>query len=80
MNKSNIEIKKVMGHDPMKCDGVLCVVGGGKNWYPGERICTARPYQNFQKKQIEINKLVKKAKFKEINKPLTRVELESKRI
>ena len=33
-------------------------------WIPGECICTHRPLTAIQKKQIEINKLVEKNKFK----------------
>jgi hypothetical protein len=49
-------------------------------WYPGEKICKLAPYQKFQKKQVEINKLVAKGRFKNIYTPYTANELETKSI
>lgn len=49
-------------------------------WIPGEIVCKRSPYQKFQKKQIEINKLVKKGKFKNIDKPYAAEDLETKSI
>ena len=49
-------------------------------WYPGERVCRKFPYQEFQKKQLSINMLVKKGKFKDIDKPYTANELENSSI
>jgi hypothetical protein len=45
-------------------------------WIPGERVCSCRPYQKFQKIQLEINKMVKKGKFKQIDRYFTADELE----
>ena len=49
-------------------------------WYPGERICKKSPYEKFQIKQIEINKLVAMGKFKNIDIPYTANDLETKSI
>lgn len=46
-------------------------------WYPGETVCKKGPYQKFQLKQNEINRLVKKGKFKDIDKAYTANDLES---
>lgn len=49
-------------------------------WYPGESICTKKPYKKFQRVQIEINDLLRKGKFRNINKPYTAEDLEDGRI
>lgn len=49
-------------------------------WYPGELICTRKPYKKFQRVQIEINNLVKKGRFKNADKPYTAEDLEEGRI
>ena len=49
-------------------------------WYAGEKVCRKKPFQKFQKKQIEINKLFKKDKFKNVDKPYTANDLETKSI
>ncbi|HCY26168.1 TPA: hypothetical protein DIC38_00585 [Candidatus Nomurabacteria bacterium] len=45
-------------------------------WSPYEKICTRKPYEKFQKIQIEINDLVKRNKFKNIDKSYTAEDLE----
>ncbi|MDO8659600.1 MAG: hypothetical protein Q7K54_03275 [Candidatus Parcubacteria bacterium] len=49
-------------------------------WRPGEKVCLKGPYQAFQKKQIEINKLVAVGKFKNMDIPYTAYDLETKSI
>lgn len=46
-------------------------------WYPGEKVCKRKPYQLFQKRQLEINKLVKAGKFKNVDRAYTANELET---
>lgn len=49
----------------LKCIAPICI--GDKTpgwekqvvWYPGEAICKRKPYSPIQKKQIQINKVVK---------------------
>lgn len=48
-------------------------------WYPGEKICTRKPHEKFQRVQIEINNLVRKGKFRNIDKPYTAEGLEDGR-
>ena len=48
-------------------------------WYPGESICTKKPYKKFQSVQIEINDLLRKGKFKNMDKPYTAEDLEDGR-
>jgi len=49
-------------------------------WYPGELICKRKPYEKFQIKQLEINRLVKKNKFKNMDSCYTADELENSSI
>lgn len=49
-------------------------------WLPGEKICREFPYEEFQKKQLSINILVKKGKFRNVETPYTAHELETLRI
>ena len=46
-------------------------------WYPGERVCLKKPYQVFQEKQFEINRLVRKGQFKKLDTPYTANQLEN---
>lgn len=52
------------------CKVPICVKDSNPNykseviWYAGEDICKVRPYNKFQKKQIEINKKLKKGLLK----------------
>ena len=46
-------------------------------WRPGESVCKKTPYQKFQKKQMEINRLVKKGKFKNMDYAYTASQLEN---
>ena len=55
----------------LACEAPICVddqtPDWRKNviWYPGELVCTKRPYQQFQKIQNRINKLYFAGKLKE---------------
>jgi hypothetical protein len=49
-------------------------------WYPGEKVCQKKPYQKFQRKQIDINKWVKNGTFKNIDQAYTAHDLETKLI
>lgn len=47
-------------------------------WWPGELICTRKPYEKYQQVQIRINKAIKDGKFKDKNIiPFTANELEN---
>ena len=69
-----------------KCKAPICNDDRNPNykkeviWYPGEKICTRKPYEKFQRVQIEINDLARKGKFKNIDKPYTAEDLEDGRI
>ena len=68
------------------CEAAICAGDPNRTfkeevlWYPGERVCKLAPYQKFQDKQIEINKLVKKEKFRHLYTSYTANELETKSI
>lgn len=70
----------------LQCEASICQDDPNLNykdevvWIPGERICKKSPYQMFQKKQIDINTWVKKGKFKNLDKPYTANELETRAI
>ncbi|MCX6752435.1 MAG: hypothetical protein NTZ87_02950 [Candidatus Nomurabacteria bacterium] len=49
-------------------------------WYPGEEVCKLKPFQKFQKKQLAINKEVKKGTFRNTDTPFVAFELENKSI
>ena len=49
-------------------------------WWPGELICKKKPYEKFQKKQIDINYWVKQGKFKNLEKYYTANDLETRSI
>ena len=44
-------------------------------WYAGEQVCRHQPYELFQEKQIEINKLVSKKKY-DVDRYFTARDLE----
>lgn len=46
-------------------------------WWPGEKVCRKVPYEEFQKKQLSINMLVKKGKFKNAEMAYTAHKLET---
>ena len=46
-------------------------------WYPGELICKRTPCEKFQKIQKDINKWVRKGKFKHKEKAYTANDLEN---
>ncbi len=49
-------------------------------WRPGELVCLKKPYTKFQKKQLEINKLVAEGKFKNMDVAYKAQDLETKSI
>ncbi len=46
-------------------------------WYAGEEVCQKKPFLEYQRKQKEINREVKKGKFKNLLKAYTADYLES---
>ena len=68
------------------CEAAICAGSFSPNykneipWYPGEKICTQKPYAKFQKKQLAINKEVEKGTFRNTDTPYTADELENKSI
>lgn len=46
-------------------------------WRPGEKVCLKKPYQKFQKKQLDINFWVEKGKFKNIDQIYNANDLET---
>lgn len=88
MSNQQIEIykliKKIMSKEHyLICEAPICAGDQNSNyknevvWYPGEKICRRIPYEEFQKKQLSINILVKKGRFKNLEIPHTATELES---
>jgi hypothetical protein len=82
-----LKMKKIMTEKhPLRCEAPICQDDPNESykdeviWYPGEKICSKVPYQEFQKKQIEINILVKKGRFKNVDRPYTANDLETKLI
>lgn len=49
-------------------------------WYAGELVCQKGPFQKFQLVQNDINRWVEKGKFKNLDTPYTKYELENKSI
>lgn len=70
----------------LRCEAPICNDDPNLNykmkviWYAGEKICLRGPYKKFQKKQREINKLVAKGKFKNVDVPYTAHDLETRSI
>ena len=68
------------------CKAAICQGDPNENykneviWRPGEIVCKKGPYQQFQRKQIEINKCVKEGKFKHLDTAYTAYDLETKLI
>lgn len=68
----------------LTCPAAVCQKDENSNWkneilwFPGEAICKKAPYQQFQKKQAQINKLVSKGKFRNIDIPYTANDLETR--
>ena len=75
-----IEMRNINHH--LNCEAAICSGDPNPNfknevvWYPGERICKRKPFQRFQRRQVEINKLVAKGKFKHLDTPYTARDLE----
>lgn len=65
------------------CEAAICQCDPNPNnkneviWRPGEGVCMKSPFEKFQKKQIEINKLVKKGTFKNMDEGYTANQLET---
>ena len=54
-------------HDPLACSANICMASDDRyltNWYPGEPVCTARPYFQAQRVQLRINRLLTNGKLK----------------
>ena len=70
----------------LQCEASICSDDPNPNckneviWRPGEKVCQKKPYQKFQKVQIEINKCVAKGKFKNMDMHYTAHDLETKSI
>ena len=68
------------------CNTPICAGDPDRNfkteviWCPGEPVCKQVPHTKFQKKQIEINKLVELNKFRNIDRGYTANELEDNSI
>lgn len=69
------------------CDAPICQDDPNPNykkeviWLASEKVCTKFPYKKFQRKQIEINKLVAQGKWKkDPETPYTANDLETKSI
>lgn len=66
----------------LNCNAAICNEDCNLNfkcdvvWYPGEPVCKQAPFQEFQKKQLEINKLVVLGKFKNMEYRFTAEMLE----
>ena len=67
----------------LNCEAPICAGDPNPNfkreviWCPGERICKRKPYQRFQRRQVEINKLVVKGRFRNIDTSYTARDLET---
>ena len=70
----------------LRCEAPICQGDPNPNykdeviWHPGEKVCMKKPYEKFQRKQLDINKWVKKGKFKNIDVAYTAKDLEEKLI
>ena len=64
------------------CSAPICSCDPNPNykkevlWTPGESVCRQQPYQEFQKKQLIINRLVSKGKYA-LDKFFTAIDLEN---
>lgn len=67
----------------LNCEAPICAGDPNPNfkreviWCPGERICKRKPYQRFQRRQSDINKVVAKGRFKHPDTPFTARDLET---
>ena len=68
------------------CEAPVCQCDPNPNykkevlWWPGEEVCKKDPDQKFQKKQLDINKWVRKGKFKNVDEAYTANDLETRSI
>jgi len=63
------------------CDAPLCSESRDDAvWLPGEKVCLMTPMQKHQRVQRDINELVKEGKFKHLETPYTRHDLETRLI
>jgi hypothetical protein len=64
------------------CSAPICVDDPNPNykdeviWYSGEKVCRKIPYDEIQKKQLRINILIQKGKFKNVKELYTTHDLE----
>jgi hypothetical protein len=65
------------------CTAAICAGDTNKDykkeivWCAGEKVCNRKPFLKFQKKQLDINKEIKKGTFRNIDKAYTANELEA---
>jgi hypothetical protein len=63
------------------CDAPLCNDSNDEAvWLPGEKVCLKTPMQKYQRVQRDINELVKEGRFKNLDTPYTRKDLETRSI
>lgn len=61
---------KNKNHDFLNCPGAICEGDDTPSWkkhviwYPGEKICSRRPYSHAQKIQSRLNRLFAKGKLR----------------
>lgn len=62
------------------CEAPICVENNDDKivWLPSELICTKRPFNSVQKKQMRINRAVKDGTFRNIDVPLTLKDLRTR--
>lgn len=55
----------------LKCNAPICQDCNDNNiiWYAGEEVCNKKPYTQWQKKQLDINKYIKKHTYRYIDMP-----------
>jgi hypothetical protein len=76
-----VNVRNINHH--LNCEAAICAGDPNPNfkrevvWYPGERICKRKPFQRFQRRQVEINKLIAKGKFRHLDTPYTARDLET---
>lgn len=64
------------------CNAPICQECNDDNlvWYAGEEVCNKRPLTIWQKKQLVINKSLKKGEFKNGDMPFTCLDLKTRSI
>jgi len=67
----------------LNCEAPICQNDPNPNfkkeviWLPGEKVCRKFPYEKFQRKQLSINILVNKERFKNTSRAYTAHRLEN---